>query len=148
METLLRRLPVWLMAIIAISAIVLLAFGFVSGHQVSLWPPSIGPLNSAVRCPSMADLAHGNLKHWRFGRSNGEQISPDFVLSPGGKVTGYTASDNERKWEVVGNELRLYGASGATTTTFSTINCYRVVELVGDANSGGFNHILTRPLSE
>lgn len=147
MEIQFKRVPVWLMTIAVISAIFFLGFGVVTGRQVSLWPPVIGPAGSAERCPSFSDLANGDLKKWRFGRSNGEQITSKFMLGAGGQVSGYD-HPNERRWEVVGNELRVFGETGQLPTTiYKTIRCYRVVELVGNAGVE-FSHILTRPLQE
>lgn len=161
MEDLLKRLPLWLIAILLFAIVGLLAYGVQTGRQVSIWRLEIGPAvadrtGADYNCPktfdALKETGQLTLKQWRFGRIDGQQIAPSptdtvfFRFGPSGNVMGYN-NPNERTWEVAGNQLTVFNEAGAVSTKYRQIRCYVTIELVGDERNGN-SHVLSRVYRE
>jgi hypothetical protein len=158
MDDLLKRLPLWLIAILLFAIVGILAYGVQSGRQVSIWRLEIGPAvaertGTDLNCPktfdTLMETRQLTLMPWRFGRIDGQQITPSpadplgFRFGPDGHVLGYN-NPNERTWEVSGNQLTVLNEAGAVSTKYRQIRCYVTIELVGDERNGNI-HVLSRP---
>jgi hypothetical protein len=67
----------------------------------------------------VSDLGHSR---WRFGRGDGQVITPVLVLLPDGSVSGYS-HPNEFAWKLEGGRLALADINGVITSVFDPIEC-------------------------
>lgn len=81
---------------------------------------------------------------WRFGRTNGSQISSALRFLPDGKIQG-ASHPNETSWQLRPDALEIRSASGEITTTFDRWETISgVPSLLGNFVKSQTVHLLTK----